>query len=123
VDFGSAVVHPPVPDWLEVYEPTVRAMGGEPHAGRLLHAWAHEAGFSELTCSAGAWCFATPQERDWWGGAYSERVVSSTYAVRAVELGISSPARNEAVAQAWRNWVAHPDGWLSLTHGELLARA
>jgi hypothetical protein len=58
-----------------------------------------------------------------WGGAYSERVVSSTYAVRAVELGISSPARNEAVAQAWRNWVAHPDGWLSLTHGELLARA
>jgi SAM-dependent methyltransferase len=122
VDFGSTVVHPPVPDWLEVYDATVRAMGGEPHAGRLLQAWAHEAGLSDLTCSAGAWCFATPKERDWWSGAYAERVVSSPYAVRAVELGISTPRRNEAVAQAWRDWGAHPDGWLSLTHGELLAR-
>jgi SAM-dependent methyltransferase len=122
VDFGSAVVHPPVPDWLKVYEPTVRAMGGEPHAGRLLQAWAHAAGLSDVTCSAGAWCFATPQERDWWSGAYAERVVSSPYAVRAVELGISTAARNEAVAQAWRAWGAHADGWLSLTHAELLAR-
>ena len=122
VDFGSAVVHPEVPDWLEVYEPTARAMGGEPHAGRLLQAWAHAAGLSDVTCSAGAWCFATPQERDWWSGAYAERVVSSTYAVRAVELGISTPARNQRVARAWREWAAHPDGWLSLTHGQVLAR-
>jgi len=123
VDFGTAVAHPPVPDWLEIYEPTVRCMGGEPHAGRHLLAWAHEAGFTDVTCSASAWCFATAPERAWWGGAYAERVVSSAYAVRAVELGISTPERNAEVAQRWREWAAHPDGWLSLTHGELLARA
>jgi SAM-dependent methyltransferase len=122
VDFGTAVVHPPVPDWLEVYEPTARRMGGEPHAGRLLLAWARAAGLSDVRCSASAWCFATPEERAWWGGAYAERVVSSAYAVRAVEIGTSTAERNAAVARAWRDWVASPDGWLSLTHGELLAR-
>jgi SAM-dependent methyltransferase len=122
VDFATAAVHPPVPDWLEVYEPTARAMGGEPHAGRYLLAWAHAAGLDDVTCSASAWCFASPAERAWWGGSYAERVVSSLYAVRAVELGTSTPARNAAVAQAWREWTAHPDGWISLTHGELLAR-
>jgi SAM-dependent methyltransferase len=122
VDFGAAVVHPPVPDWLEIYEPTVRHMGGEPHAGRFLLAWAHEAGLTDVTCSVTAWCFATADERAWWGGAYAERVVSSAYALRAVETGISSAVRNAAVARAWRDWAAHPDGWLSLTHGELLAR-
>ena len=122
VDFGTAVAHPPVRDWLAIYEPTARQMGGEPHAGRFLRAWAHEAGLTDVTCSATAWCFATPDERAWWGGAYAERVVSSAYALRAVEIGTSTDRRNAAVAQAWRDWAAHPDGWLSLTHGELLAR-
>ena len=122
VDFGAAVVHPPVPGWLEIYEPTVRQMGGEPHAGRFLLGWAHEAGLTDVTCSATAWCFATPDERAWWGGAYAERVVSSAYARRAVGIGTSTAARNASVAQAWRDWAAHPHGWLSLTHGELIAR-
>ena len=36
--------------------------------------------------------------------------------------GAATPEELQAVAQAWRDWTAHPDGWLSVLHGELLCR-
>jgi hypothetical protein len=26
------------------------------------------------------------------------------------------------IATAWREWAAHPDGWISVLHGEILIR-
>ena len=40
--------------------PHRRGNRGEPDAGRRLLGWAHAAGFSDVTPSASAWCFATP---------------------------------------------------------------
>ena len=28
-----------------------------------------------------------------------------------------------AMVEAWREWTAHPDGWMAMTHGEVLCRA
>jgi hypothetical protein len=28
----------------------------------------------------------------------------------------------QAISDAWRNWAADPDGWISLLHGEILCR-
>jgi hypothetical protein len=38
--------------WLELYRLAARANGGEPDAGRRLLAWAHEAGFADVTATA-----------------------------------------------------------------------
>ena len=62
--------------WRSVYMATARANGGEPDAGGRLLAWAHRAGFTEVTASASTWCYATPADRAWqsetwrqWGGS------------------------------------------------------
>lgn len=124
VDFRTAAAHPDMtPEWLDVYFAVAEHDGVDPSAGRHLLTWARQAGFTETTASASAWCFATPEDREWWGGSWAERVVSSAYALRAVELGLSTSERNEAVADRWRQWASDPDGWMSITSGELLARA
>lgn len=96
--------------------------GGEPDAGRHLRAWAREAGFTDLTATASAWCFAEEAERDWWGGLWADRTTASGYADRAIGLGHADPARLERIAAAWREWAAAPDGWFAVLHGELLCR-
>ena len=122
-DFGTAAADPDaVTDWLDVYVPAARALGGEPYAGRLLAAWARSAGFDDITCSASVWCFATPEDRAWWGTSWAERVESSTYALEAVRRGLSTPERNAEIGRAWRQWVDHPTGWFAITHGEIVAR-
>jgi 2-polyprenyl-3-methyl-5-hydroxy-6-metoxy-1,4-benzoquinol methylase len=124
VDFGTAAAHPDVvTDWLEVYAAAARALGGEPYAGRHLLSWTRAAGFDDVRCSASTWCFATPEDRAWWGGSWAERVVSSNYAVEAVRRGLSTTERNAAIAEDWRTWVADPIATFTITHTEILARA
>jgi 2-polyprenyl-3-methyl-5-hydroxy-6-metoxy-1,4-benzoquinol methylase len=109
--------------WLEVYRAVARANGGEPDAGRNLLAWAHAAGFADVTVSATVWCFATPEDRLYWAGTWAARTTSSAMAERAVELGLATPTELEECARAWREWAASPDGWFAVLHGEVLARA
>jgi len=123
-DFATASAQPDVvTEWVDVYATTARALGGEPYAGRYLLGWVHAAGFDDVTCTASAWCFATAEDRAWWGGSWAERVESSTYALEAVRRGISTPERNAAIGRAWREWSADPDGSFTITHTEIVARA
>ena len=39
----------------------------------------------------------------------------------APTLGICEPGEPAALADAWRTWVAEPDGWFAVLHAELLA--
>jgi ubiquinone/menaquinone biosynthesis C-methylase UbiE len=105
--------------WLDVYERVARANGGEPDAGRRLLAWAHAAGFRDVTPSASCWCFATPDDRAWWGGLWADRMTSSSVAAQAVERGIATSAELDDLADAWRSWAAAPDGWFVVVHGEV----
>ena len=35
-------------------------------------------------------------------------------------VGLADAAELATIAQAWRDWAADDDGWISLLHGELL---
>ena len=108
--------------WLDLYQRVARADGGEPDAGRMLGAWAHAAGFSEVTNAASVWCFANEEDRAWWGGLWADRVTASRFATRAAELGLAHERELAELADAFRTWAAHPDGWFTVLHGEILCR-
>ena len=108
--------------WLEMYRTVARSNGGEPDAGRRLWHWAHAAGFSDVHTSASAWCYATPEEREWWGGLWADRVTISALGDQAVESGVATRSELDAMADAWRRWAREPDGWFAVLHGEILAR-
>ncbi|MCX4965834.1 methyltransferase domain-containing protein [Streptomyces sp. NBC_00654] len=125
-DYAAMTWYPEVPgltEWLEVYRRTARANGGEPDAGRRLVSWARRAGFTDLTPTAAAWCFATPESRAWWSTMWADRTTGSPYAKRAVEGGHASPEQLTEIAGAWHAWGAEDDGWFMVPHGELLCRA
>ncbi len=110
-------------EWLALYGRIARANGGEPDAGRRLLSWAREAGFADVAAGASTWCFATPEDRAWWGGMWAERILSSAMAEQAVREGYAARADLERISAAWAAWAEQPDGWLSVLHGEILARA
>ena len=107
--------------WLEVYCAVAESNGGEPDAGTHLLSWATAAGFSEVRCSATAWCYATPEERTWWGGLWAERTEATRLADQAVELGVATRDELTEIAGAWRRWAEHADAWFAVPCGEILA--
>jgi ubiquinone/menaquinone biosynthesis C-methylase UbiE len=113
---------PALDAWCALYHEIARANRGEPDAGRFLLGWVHAAGFERVEASASAWCFATPDERAWWGGLWAERMTSSAIAEQAVREGFATRAELDAMVAAWRGWAAHPDAWFAMIHGEILAR-
>jgi ubiquinone/menaquinone biosynthesis C-methylase UbiE len=124
-DYAAFTWWPEVPaldEWLDLYERVARGNGGEPDAGRRLLSWAHAAGFTDVTPSAGAWCYATPEDRAWWGGMWAERVLKSDMARSALERNEATPEDLQRISDGWRRWAADPDGWLIVPHGELICR-
>ncbi|WP_030484378.1 class I SAM-dependent methyltransferase [Nocardioides aequoreus] len=113
---------PELDEWMRLYQLAARANGGEPDAGRRLIAWAHAAGLDDVTPSSSTWCFATPDDRAYWGGMWADRILESALARQLVDEGHATRAELQAVSAAWREWSVHPDGWFSLLHGELLCR-
>jgi SAM-dependent methyltransferase len=112
---------PALDRWLTVYCAVAEANGGEPDAGSRLRSWAFEAGFSAVEASASAWCYATDDDRAWWGGLWADRVETTALGTRAVELGLATRDDLREMADAWRAWAATPDAWFAVLHGEILA--
>lgn len=124
-DYAAFAWYPRLPGldrWLSLYERAARANGGEPDAGRHLLAWAHAAGLAEVTATSSTWCFATPETRAWWGGMWADRVTGTALGEQLLGEGLATADDLAQVAGAWRAWAAHPDGWISVHHGEILAR-
>ncbi|MGZ9934349.1 methyltransferase domain-containing protein [Streptomyces sp. NC-S4] len=124
-DYAAMTWYPAAPgldDWLGLYRRVARANGGEPDAGRHLRAWARRAGFTDVTASATAWCFATPEETAWWSALWAERTQASAYAAVATRGGHTTAADLAAVADAWHAWGADPDAWFSVLNAEILCR-
>ena len=114
---------PALDDWLALYRQAARANGGEPDAGRRLLSWARAAGFTDVTATASTWCFATPADRDWWGGMWADRILQSDLAQQAVGSGLATADRLRHIAEGWREWAAADDGWFTVLHGEIICRA
>ena len=124
-DYSAMIWYPEVPaldDWLALYKRVARGNGGEPEAGRRLHVWAREAGLEDVTPSSSTWTYATPEERAWWGGLWADRTVQSAYAASAVGGGHATADDLRRIADGWRAWAGHQDGWFAVVHGEILCR-
>ena len=109
--------------WRQLYLRAARANGGTPDAGRRLLAWAHQAGFTEVTPSASTTLHATPEQRSTWGAAWAKRILAPPLADQLRAEGWADAAELERISAAWHEWAAHPDGWFALLHGEIIARA
>ena len=77
-------------EWQALYRAVARAIGGEPDAGRHMHAWARRAGFATVAASASAWCYTGAEDRPWWGNSWAERLTDSPFGERAVEHGLAT---------------------------------
>jgi SAM-dependent methyltransferase len=124
VDYSATTWFPLLPElelWLDLVRRVHRANGGEPDAGRHLTSWALDAGLASPQITASAWAFTTAPDREWWGGAWAERALHSSFAVDAVEGGHATADELQAISDAWRTWAADERGYFSMTHTELLA--
>jgi SAM-dependent methyltransferase len=124
-DYGGMFWYPASPgldEWQALYRAVARGLGGEPDAGRHVLAWARAAGFSEVTASASAWCYAGPVDRPWWGRLWASRVSETAFADQAVEQGRATREDLERLARAWLEWGDSEDGWFAIPHGEVLCR-
>ena len=122
-DYSAMSWFPRIPaldEWLALYRTVARENGGEPDAAPRLYSWARQAGFADVICSASTWVYATPDEREWWGGMWADRIRRSAVATQAVERGHATPVDLQRMSDGWREWVAAPDGWFGITHGEIL---
>lgn len=108
--------------WLDVYCQVAEGNGAEPDAGSRLLSWARSAGFRETRASASVWCYATPDERAWWGGLWADRISATRLADQAVERGLATRDELADLADGWHSWAAHEDAWFAVLHGEILAR-
>ena len=106
--------------WLELYRQVACGNGAEPDAGRRLLAWPRAAGFRDVTSTATVWCFATSEERDWWGGLWAERITRSTLAEQALAGGFASQQELDDLADGWRHWTRQDDGWFAVLNAEIL---
>ncbi|MFD5147408.1 methyltransferase domain-containing protein [Streptomyces sp. NPDC058401] len=125
-DYAAMTWYPATPgldEWLDLYRRVARANGGEPDAGRRLRTWARAAGFTDVTCTATSWCYATDEEAAWWSALWADRTTASAYAGIATGGGHATRAELSAVAEAWHTWGADPDAWFSVLNGEIICRA
>jgi SAM-dependent methyltransferase len=113
-------VSPGLDRWRELYSAAARANGGEPDAGRRLLAWAHAAGAGSVLASSSTWCYADPESRQEWGSMWADRILGSAITAQLLTSGLATQDDLHAIAAAWREWAAHPDGWISVLHGEIL---
>lgn len=125
-DYSGFFWYPQLPeldDWLRLYLNLARVSGGEPNGGRHLLAWAHKAGFQDVTASSSTWCYAGVIDRPWWARLWADRVTKSEFARSALEHGLATRDDLQALSDGWLAWGADPDGWLSIAHGEIICRA
>lgn len=124
-DYAGFIWFPLLPEldrWLELYQAAARANGGEPDAGRRLLAWARSAGFADVTATASTWCYAAPDEREWWGGMWADRIIESALARQLVREERATTSELQEISDAWRRWADDADGWFLVPHGEILCR-
>ncbi|KAF7983331.1 hypothetical protein HWV62_23032 [Athelia sp. TMB] len=126
-DFSAFTWFPEVAgmrEWHELYKRVARANGGEPDAGRRLHAWAHDAGFAwaDIGVSTSTWCFQKPEDRTWWSGMWADRILASSFKDGALKGGHATLEELEQASSMWREWGAKEDGLFVMLHGEVIAR-
>lgn len=109
--------------WLDLYQQAAAANNGHPDAGRRLLAWAHAAGFEDVEATSSTWCHATPPAREAWAATWAGRLREGPFGEQLRGTGWAEAEEVEGLAAAVTAWAADPDGWFSVLHGEIVARA
>lgn len=111
-------------EWRKIYTLVARANGGEPDAGRRLYSWAQRAGLdpAQTTCSAGTWCFYTPEDRAWWAGLWADRTLQSNFATTAIRHGLATEDDLRRISKTWHDWEDNGDAWFAVLNGEILSQ-
>lgn len=106
----------------ELRHEVMRARGGNPDPGRMIHVWAEQAGFArdKIRKSAGTWCYSTPEERQYWGGTMKERTTGSGFSKLAIDGGFATKEDLKENAKGWTDWITDEDGWYAVLHGEIV---
>lgn len=124
VDYSATTWFPLLPGlalWLDLYRRVHRGNGGEPDAGRHLANWAIAAELAPRTLTASVWLFTEPDDRAWWGGAWAERVLHSSFARDAIDGRHATHDELTTISEAWLQWARSDDALLTMTHVELIA--
>lgn len=110
--------------WKVLHCKVARGSGGEPAAGKQLHAWARKAGFDPAKMEKGvrATSYLTPEETRSFAQSWNERLKDSEFRSRAVQSGAANEEEVDAIAQGWLDWAADEDAWFALMQGEIIAR-
>jgi len=124
-DFGAfawAPSSPALARWLDLYHRLTRHNGAQADAGRMLKGWVLAAGFDDLTVTSSTWTYESDDERAWWGGLWSDRLLYSDIAEQSVEVGLATTTELREMADAFLWWSEQHDGVFIVPHGEVLAR-
>ncbi|MGI9016250.1 MAG: methyltransferase domain-containing protein [Euzebya sp.] len=126
-DYGAMTWAPSSPQltqWQQTYRAAARAGGHDPDAGRHLLGWVQSADFTDITATAGVWCFSTVADRAWWAGLWADRVSAPESRLHQTlrRDGMDDDALQD-MARAWHEWALAPDGWFAVLHGQIIARA
>ena len=125
-DYAAFAWAPRIPlldRWMAIYHGITLRNRAEADAGRYLFGWARAAGFTDVAATSTNWTFATPEDREWWGGLWADRVLASSYGEQAVAYGLTDRAELEAIAAAWHQWADDEGACFIVVHAEVLARS
>ncbi|KAG8529534.1 uncharacterized protein KY384_006171 [Bacidia gigantensis] len=102
----------------------MQSQGANPGGGRQLLSYALKAGFdmSAVAVSSSTYCFATPEDRNWWADMWAYRLLRSSLGTSALEKGFASQSELEEYAEGWRKWASEDEGMWSNINVEIICQ-
>lgn len=107
--------------WMDIYQQLTKLNHVDANAGRHLHAWVRNAGFSSLEVSTSNWTYYQPEERAWWGQLWADRIRESEFARQSLEYDLTTEVELQQIAEAFLQWADDENGFFNLVHTEVLA--
>ena len=92
-DYGAMFWFPEDPEleeWRNLYQRVARPSAASPTQGGGSCSGPAGPDSPTITASASSWCFATPDERSWWGDLWAERLMRSSFAQQAMANGLAT---------------------------------
>jgi ubiquinone/menaquinone biosynthesis C-methylase UbiE len=125
-DYRTFAWYPEPPElmkWMQLYQQVAKANGGEPNAGRYVHVWALDAGFTndEITASWDTWRYSGVRATQF-GESWSGRILQPGFLKTAVRENYATEDEIKTISEAWRTWGQHELAFIAIPHGEIICR-
>ena len=126
VDWGTFAAFPDskaLDDFRRVYDTVAIRNGGNPHAGRHVLEWMEATGeLTDIQITTSTWTFYEESGKTWWGDQWSQRILESDIAAKAIEYGMRRDPSWSDISRVARDWKNAPGSVSCFTHFEGLAR-